>query len=100
MSSTAKIMVFLALFALTGCMTTSVPGVGQRFRDCPECPEMVVVPSGSFLMGAPESEEGSEDDERPVACGGGSVVCGGRLRGDVCGVGRLRCGRRLRRPPA
>ena len=27
---------------------------------------MVVVPSGSFLMGAPESEEGSEDDERPV----------------------------------
>ena len=66
MSSTAKIMVFLALFALTGCMTTSVPGVGQRFRDCPECPEMVVVPSGSFLMGAPESEEGSEDDERPV----------------------------------
>ena len=28
-------------------------GVGQRFRDCPECPEMVVVPRGSFRMGAP-----------------------------------------------
>ena len=66
MGSATKIMVFLVLFALTGCMTTSVPGVGQRFRDCAECPEMVVVPSGSFLMGVPESEEGSEDDERPV----------------------------------
>ena len=29
-------------------------------RDCPECPEMVVVPAGSFMMG------GRFDDERPV----------------------------------
>ena len=27
--------------------------VGQRFRDCPECPEMVAVPAGSFRMGSP-----------------------------------------------
>jgi formylglycine-generating enzyme required for sulfatase activity len=27
--------------------------------------EMVYIPSGTFLMGAPESEEGSRDDERP-----------------------------------
>ena len=26
------------------------------FRDCPDCPEMVVVPAGSFTMGSPESE--------------------------------------------
>ena len=39
---------------------------GSRFRDCPECPEMVVVPSGTFLMGAPESEAHSDSDERPV----------------------------------
>ena len=32
--------------------------VGQRFRDCPSCPEMVVVPAGTFIMGSPESEEG------------------------------------------
>ena len=37
-----------------------------KFWDCPECPEMVVVPSGSFLMGSPESEEGHIDDEEPV----------------------------------
>ena len=26
---------------------------GRVFRDCPECPEMVVVPAGSFTMGSP-----------------------------------------------
>ena len=31
---------------------------GQTFRDCPSCPEMVVVPGGSFIMGSPESEAG------------------------------------------
>ena len=39
--------------------------VGQRFRDCPVCPEVVVVSSGSFLMGAPASEEGYDDTESP-----------------------------------
>ena len=29
---------------------------GQLFRDCPACPEMVVVPEGTFVMGSPESE--------------------------------------------
>jgi formylglycine-generating enzyme required for sulfatase activity len=29
---------------------------GAEFRDCPECPLMVVVPAGRFLMGSPESE--------------------------------------------
>jgi len=27
-------------------------GVGQSFKDCADCPEMVVVPSGSFMMGS------------------------------------------------
>ena len=36
---------------------------GERFRDCPECPEMVVVPAGSFLMGSPSHERGREDNE-------------------------------------
>lgn len=34
------------------------PGGGEPFRDCPTCPEMVVVPSGSFTMGSPQDEPG------------------------------------------
>jgi formylglycine-generating enzyme len=30
------------------------------FRDCPDCPEMVVIPAGSFIMGAPEAETNRE----------------------------------------
>ena len=29
---------------------------GEIFRDCDQCPEMVVVPAGSFMMGSPETE--------------------------------------------
>lgn len=35
-------------------------GPGTAFRDCAACPEMVVVPSGSFLMGAAPGEEDRE----------------------------------------
>ena len=37
----------------------------EWFRDCDVCPEMVVVPAGSFLMGAPAGEEEREGDEGP-----------------------------------
>ncbi len=30
---------------------------GKTFRDCADCPEMVVVPAGSFTMGSAKSEE-------------------------------------------
>ena len=40
--------------------------VGEVFRDCADCPEMVVVPSGSFEMGAPQSEAGQHFNEGPV----------------------------------
>jgi formylglycine-generating enzyme required for sulfatase activity len=38
---------------------------GQVFKECEHCPEMIVVPSGEFMMGAPETEEGSTANERP-----------------------------------
>ena len=38
---------------------------GRMFRDCPECPEMIVIPAGSFLMGSPHDEAGRYKDESP-----------------------------------
>lgn len=38
---------------------------GLRFRDCPGCPEMVVVPTGSFMMGSPPGEAGRYNSEGP-----------------------------------
>jgi formylglycine-generating enzyme required for sulfatase activity len=32
----------------------------QTYRDCPACPEMVVIPPGSFTMGVPAGEEQRE----------------------------------------
>ena len=39
--------------------------VGQSFRDCSVCPEMVVIPPGRFVMGSLPSERGRDDDEGP-----------------------------------
>ncbi len=38
---------------------------GAAFQECPDCPEMVMLPAGKFLMGSPESEEGRPDAEAP-----------------------------------
>ena len=32
------------------------PRDGEVFRDCPSCPEMVVIPAGAFLMGSPPGQ--------------------------------------------
>ena len=46
--------------------TGDQPGPGTRFRDCDECPEMVVVPAGTFIMGSPSSEKGRYEREGPT----------------------------------
>jgi formylglycine-generating enzyme required for sulfatase activity len=42
------------------------PKPGETFRDCPTCPEMVVIPAGTFQMGSPEGEPGRTEFEGPV----------------------------------
>ena len=46
-------------------MEGSAGSAGSVFREFAGGPEMVVVPSGSFLMGSPSSEEGRNDGEGP-----------------------------------
>lgn len=40
-------------------------GIKAAFRDCPECPEMTVLPAGQFLMGSKDGEDGREGSEGP-----------------------------------
>lgn len=39
--------------------------VGTVFRDCPQCPELVVIPTGRFLMGTAKSEIDRDISEGP-----------------------------------
>jgi formylglycine-generating enzyme required for sulfatase activity len=39
---------------------------GNTFRECAkDCPEMIVVPAGEFMMGSPETEKDRRDNEGP-----------------------------------
>lgn len=39
--------------------------VGSRFRDCTDCPEMVVLPAGKVRLGSPRGEPGHDASEEP-----------------------------------
>jgi formylglycine-generating enzyme required for sulfatase activity len=44
----------------------SGPAAARKvFQDCPECPKMIVLPPGGFVMGSPASEELRSDQEGP-----------------------------------
>lgn len=49
-----------------GRVRISSLAAGTSFRDCDRCPEMMVVPTGSFAMGSPESEPERFDNEQPL----------------------------------
>ena len=53
-----------ALLSVVAAQPASAdPGAG--FKDCPVCPEMVVIPPGTFMMGSPATEPGRRDLEGP-----------------------------------
>ncbi len=61
---------YLAVLLLLSIVCRAAAGepeyvAGERFRDCPECPEMVVVPAGVFEMGSLPGEEGHRPSEAP-----------------------------------
>jgi formylglycine-generating enzyme required for sulfatase activity len=53
------------------------PKVGQTFKECRNCPEMIVIPAGTVVMGSPATEANRRDNEaqqkvtfaRPFAVG-------------------------------
>jgi len=63
-----RVWVLLLLLPLAACATRTITvdtPAGEVFRDCAHCPQMVVVPAGSFTMGSPASEEGRHRNEGP-----------------------------------
>lgn len=60
-------LVFIAATCLVACATTSrtgsssPPRAGSTLRDCPQCPELVVLPQGRFTMGSSEDERQREE---------------------------------------
>ena len=62
----------LAVIALAGALAYPAAAqnagdrpTGERWRDCDECPEVVVIPAGTFAMGSPVSEADRYDREGP-----------------------------------
>ena len=39
-----------------GQYVKAAAGENKMFKDCADCPEMVVIPAGSFTMGSPQDE--------------------------------------------
>ncbi len=48
-----------------GSASPTIFAPGVKFRDCDSCPQMIVVPAGTFTMGSPPDEPGRRDDEGP-----------------------------------
>ncbi len=63
------VLVAVAVSAIASAQDHLKPG--ETFRDCPECPEMAVIPAGSFTMGSPASEAGRFLNEGPQRGTGG-----------------------------
>jgi formylglycine-generating enzyme len=53
-----------ALFIASLPACTSI-GVSHRTRDCPDCPEMVVIPAGTAILGASANDSYRRTDELP-----------------------------------
>ena len=61
----SNIVAVLFLLLLSALTSVNAYQVGETFRDCATCPEMVVLPAGEFMMGSPEGESGRKDNEGP-----------------------------------
>uniref|UniRef100_UPI003C7A1EB4 dihydropyoverdine dehydrogenase n=1 Tax=Pseudomonas veronii TaxID=76761 RepID=UPI003C7A1EB4 len=63
---TALALTALCAALLPNLAEAATPQPGKVFKDCKDCPEMVVLPAGTFTMGTPDDEVGREPDEGPI----------------------------------
>ena len=56
------IAAFITISSFAQNKKVSAYKTGQTFKDCTNCPEMVVIPAGSLMMGSPDNEQGRADD--------------------------------------
>ena len=45
---------------------SSLRAAGEIFQDCPNCPQMVVIPAGTFRMGCLSNDDECAEEEFPV----------------------------------
>ena len=50
---------------LLGWREVDENSVGAPFKDCPDCPEMVTVPKGAFVMGSRDDDPAARPEEQP-----------------------------------
>lgn len=66
---TSRRQLVLVIAAIAVSFVVASPSAAQTpatsFRDCADCPEMVVVPAGSFTMGSPPTEANRRTNEGP-----------------------------------
>src|SRR5689334_5409376 len=60
-----SLLAIAACACLTGMAFAQPPPAGERLRDCTICPEIVVIPEGTFQMGSPPDERERSNDEGP-----------------------------------
>ena len=58
-----------AIFGLLVLLQDAGAQRGSVFKDCPDCPEMVVIPSGEFVMAGKTSADRRQGELRPPAQG-------------------------------
>ncbi|ULT72709.1 formylglycine-generating enzyme family protein [Pseudomonas sp. BC42] len=61
-----SLALLLSLLLPTAAQAAASPQPGKVFKDCKDCPEMVVLPAGTFTMGTPADEVGRQEDEGPM----------------------------------
>ena len=63
--ATSRLAALRAAAAPAGVDPPRAREPGEVFQDCPTCPELVVIPAGTFLMGSDQRDDESSDNERP-----------------------------------